>query len=219
MNSENFFEKKINGEPVEKRFKLSREPFAKERIKAIKDSVKKLQGEYPEVLSLCLFGSMVKGNIKKTSDIDGYLFVDVDMVKEKHLKDKDLKITEEDLLFGESIGILFKEEIENEYSLGLKKKLFSILHLSAEQLEHLRITPISEEIIDRQVQDIVQQLKLISSYKESYRAWEESYPTEKVDDLKVLADYYKKKPEYPKLPRPSQNLRSMFHLDVGGGIR
>lgn len=78
-------------EPPEKRFKLSGEPFAKERLAKVKTTVDVLKREHPEILSFCLFGSMVKGKAKPESDIDGYLFVDADSVPNAQLASQQLE--------------------------------------------------------------------------------------------------------------------------------
>jgi hypothetical protein len=47
-----------------KRFVLTRLEFAQERMQGIKEVVSKLQKKHPEILSFCMFGSMVKGAAK-----------------------------------------------------------------------------------------------------------------------------------------------------------
>jgi len=59
----------------DKRFLLSREQFSKDRIEALREEIDAMKSKYPEVLSLCLFGSMVKGTAHEESDIDGYLLL------------------------------------------------------------------------------------------------------------------------------------------------
>lgn len=78
--------KKLNNyeaDKTEKRFKLSKDDFAKERIAAIREIFNEVKIDYPEILSFCLFGSLVKGNSKQESDIDMVVFVDADQLERR----------------------------------------------------------------------------------------------------------------------------------------
>mgnify|MGYP003393243005 CR=1 FL=1 len=77
------FEKQRPKNETKKRFVLSPEEFSKERLAAVKGVMGEIQSKYPEVLSLCMFGSMVKGTAHKESDIDGYLFIDTSLIAQK----------------------------------------------------------------------------------------------------------------------------------------
>ena len=61
-----------------KRFVLSGNPEIKKRLSILREAVKELKLEYPEIISFLLFGSCTKGYASPESDIDGYLLVDKD---------------------------------------------------------------------------------------------------------------------------------------------
>src|SRR4051812_12371483 len=67
-----------------KRFELSREQFAMDRVKAIQGTIDAVKKDCPEILSFALFGSLVKGTTRPESDIDMYIYVDANVVQEKH---------------------------------------------------------------------------------------------------------------------------------------
>ncbi len=66
-----------------KRFHLSREPFAKERLRALKEEFARFQERHPEALSFHLYGSLSKGYAVPESDVDGILFFSLDNAREK----------------------------------------------------------------------------------------------------------------------------------------
>ena len=92
----------MEGSTEQKRFTLSQEEFAQERIAGIKSAVEELKIEHPEIVSLMLFGSLSKGQSREQSDIDGILFVDAEKVEEmekiagEHLPVIDYQTNEED---------------------------------------------------------------------------------------------------------------------------
>jgi predicted nucleotidyltransferase len=61
-----------------KRFLLSRNPKLKERIRVLHKVVDDLKEQYPEIISLNLFGSLVKGYANEESDFDAQIFIDVE---------------------------------------------------------------------------------------------------------------------------------------------
>lgn len=64
----------------EKRFVLSGNPELQRRLRKISETVTELKKDYPEIVSLNLFGSMVKGYANQNSDIDGYINIDSDLI-------------------------------------------------------------------------------------------------------------------------------------------
>lgn len=65
-----------DGSLEKNRFLLSNNPELQKRLKKLQEAVAELKKDFPEIVSLNLFGSMVKGYANETSDIDGYLMVD-----------------------------------------------------------------------------------------------------------------------------------------------
>lgn len=191
--------------PVEHRFTLSKEQFAKERIAAVREMVDELKGQHPEVLSFTMFGSMVTGSARPESDIDGCVFVDTDEVvkqgkAEQYPIDHRIKEDETTIRFVDDFqpGIALEDEVRTI----LKKKT----GLDDEGVQHVRIVPISREIIDTQVQAIAQYERDIREYKK------------RLNELPVMEKFGPKRPKIPKTVIGNRNLYGMFHLKVGNGI-
>src|SRR5258708_1928851 len=143
-------------EDTPKRFNLQNENFpevAKQRLRAIKEEVKNLRQEKPEVLSLCMFGSLTTGKSRPDSDIDGYLFIDLDKAaKRKSTLPSNITETEiDDLGTPET---LLNDEVSLSYSQPLRDRLKQDLKLSDEQVKHIRSRPISKEIIHEHTENI-----------------------------------------------------------------
>lgn len=135
-----------------KRFSLSKEEFAKERIARIKSSVELLQQKYSEVLSFCMYGSMVKGTAHQESDIDGFLFIDTDKINDfNESKDTESQTFKDRKAIS---ATLFNMEVEKRYKDELKEALKTNLNLSGEQVKHVLVRPINEKIIDSHVADL-----------------------------------------------------------------
>lgn len=204
---------------TEKRFVLSKEPFAKQRIEAIRQIVGDMKAVYPEVLSFCMFGSMTSGRANPGSDIDGYLFVDATKVAERNSREpKDILETikpEEG-----SIRTYFVPEVENEYLETMRLELIGRLNLTPEQVQHVRVRPISEQIINEHLEDLRKQVKRFREFQTRIAEWESRNPERcSKKSIQEVLDYYKQRPEHPGFPSPSVTLQSMFHLQVGNGIQ
>ena len=61
-----------------RRAKLSEDPRVQEIVKDLRLVVDEIKFQHPEVMGFGMFGSLVKGYAKPTSDIDGFLYIDVD---------------------------------------------------------------------------------------------------------------------------------------------
>lgn len=196
------FERKENPpgyQEQEKRFLLSEEDFAKERLRGVKEVVSEIKKDNPEVLSFCMFGSMVKGAAKPESDIDGYLFVDADLVAEKQASRKGKKeqgIIEDHDVEGWGLTTAFSEKISEEYGEKFDKALQEKLELSPKQTEHVLVLPISEGIIDSHIQDLSSQAGVWEEYEEKRCQWrerrEEAETEAKAKEPKGAMDFYAK---------------------------
>lgn len=173
----------------EKRFLLSSEPFAKERMASIQETLREMKHKYPEVLSFCTFGSMVKGTAHEKSDIDGYLFVDADQAAQRHPEESIINMTpkEEYTKHRKEISLqaYFRPDIRREYEKLLRDSLQQKFDLYDEQVRHIRVLPINREIIDQHVQEL------------------EPWATGRADHVVW----------------PSPNIFAMFHLAIGSGVR
>lgn len=203
-----------------KRFTFSKEPFAQERIAGIKTAIDTIKAEHPEVLSFSMFGSMTKGTATERSDIDGYLFVDADMAASKHQSPNVVEEQQRDDEGFHSRETYLQNPIQSEYESMIRDRLKSTLGLTDEQVEHIRIRPISQKIIDARVQEMnewaTQRIsrdkarnernKEIDAYLDGGgHIWDSNMPQEL--SFPPL-DYFS----------PSSNLTEMFHLQVGKGL-
>lgn len=187
----------------DKRFSLNKEDFARKRMAIIQKKVKEMKEGHPEVLSLCLFGSMVKGKARPESDIDGFLFVETEEADD-FAQPTNLKNSEEERL---------AKSIEKNYQDELRSGLTGLLHLTEEQTQDLHVMPINKQLVDKGLTKILKAFESEKDYKKAHDEWKKNKPLDYVDE------YYKQEPERPHLPLPEQRLSAMFHLDVGGGIK
>lgn len=70
------------------RFVLSQEQYILERLHSVVDVIDTLQDEHPEVLALTILGSSVKGTARPDSDVDGFLYINQDAVREGYDQNK-----------------------------------------------------------------------------------------------------------------------------------
>ena len=106
-----------------KRFLLSRNPELKNRIRQLGVVVRKLKKEHPEIISLNLCGSLIKGYANKKSDIDANLLVNINP---------------------EGNDALYPY-----YDTLIRKSLIQDLHLQATQVQHCISIFITEEKITK----------------------------------------------------------------------
>ncbi|MFA6193812.1 MAG: nucleotidyltransferase domain-containing protein [Parcubacteria group bacterium] len=180
----------------EKRFRLSKEDFAKERIEGVRDTFQEVKKDYPEILSFCLFGSLVKGDTKLESDIDMAVFVDAEQLEcrfgnigryaGKPVVKKTIDREKGAIVLDTEMRVDVVRPIRNAIREILKKRL----GLIDNQVRDILIKPISEDIIDSHVEEMVRGIE-----KEN-------------NDPKKFETVY-----------ISRNLYEMFHLETGGGIR
>jgi predicted nucleotidyltransferase len=191
----------------DKRFSLSKEDFARERVGAIKEIVTELKNEHPEVLSFCMYGSMVKGTARLESDVDGYLFVDASEAGEgQNTVDNEPKINkQDDGTVSTKPQARFTEEPENFYKTALENKFKDKIGFDESKTKDLKVLPISKEIIDSHVDALKKNFEDLKAYE---KAWENM-------DWEAGGE----SPRRPDDIYVSDNLSKMFHLEVGGGIR
>ncbi|MFA6898442.1 MAG: hypothetical protein WC250_03510, partial [Candidatus Paceibacterota bacterium] len=166
----------------------------------------------PEVLSFCMFGSMVKGMAHEGSDIDGYLYIDSAQVA------KGEGISEEQVLEN-SVTLnqtYLTQEVAKKYILEFRAGVRERTGLEDKDVEHIRSRPISEKVIDMEIARLLAFYKAREEYDAKVKGWADSRPPRgsSVDDLVA---YEKARPIYPSYVAPS--LGDMFHLDVGGGVK
>jgi len=195
---------------TEPRFIIPKDSLGYERLVETQAIVKELKTENPEIISLCVFGSNVKGTAADKSDIDGWLFVDSSIVALQTNKE------EKDVLEIGTIGedfyaredIHFEKDIEQKYNDLLRSKLKDRLNLADDQVKHVRTRPISESIMDR--------------YITKWDSWGKEMKTYKARRIQQEAEIanHDFSGIFPHLP---ENLESgyisyIFHMALGHGI-
>lgn len=179
------------------RFNLSPEGFAKERITAVKGTVSEMQQNNPEVLSLCAFGSMVRGNPRPDSDIDGYLYVDAASLVDA-LEPEDIARN--------GATLLKREEAEQKYIQTFVTKMTSKTTMTAEQVRQgIKVRPISRDIVLRHIDFLKKESEKMGDYDAAVKQWEQTHSGEV--------------PHMPETVNSTTTLSGMFHLETGGGIR
>ena len=204
-----------------KRFELSREPFARERVKGIQNAVEEMREERPEILSLALFGSLVKGTSTEASDLDMYVYIDVDEIQKRYPN------SQEDLLIDRRYDFNIKrneeyqdatfrwkelrKDVANEYQDYVRQKLEAKLPtLTRAQLKDIHPNPISNELLDEMLDDIYASYMKYPNGAESTHIYFGGNITEGEE---ARAEVTESRLE------PSQALYAMFFLDAGGGLR
>lgn len=69
-----------------KRFLFSSHPELKERLAGLQEIVRDFQKQYPELISLSIYGSLIKGYATPESDIDGVIILDEEVQRELQKK-------------------------------------------------------------------------------------------------------------------------------------
>lgn len=195
-----------------KRFVLSQNETLRSRLDIVKQEVEKLKEKYPEVLSLCLFGSMVKGTAHEGSDIDGELFIDTSVIAEREgVSERELieEIPGRDRLY-------LTQEVAKKYILELREAIKASAGLEDEDVHHIRSMPISEQIIDREIERMVDYYRALDKYENDIEKWYGSQPLNR-GDIDAELERLKSRPGRPQFISPE--LCEMFYLDVGGGIK
>lgn len=195
----------------EKRFVIPKESIGYERLNKTQEVIEQVKKNYPEILSLCVFGSSTKGRSVEKSDIDGYLFVDAQVVAEKiGASENEVLVTEVNkTVYSETSSVYFVDDIGDRYNHLVRTGVKEKLGLSDEQVKHLRTRPISREIIDERVED--------------WKNWDadmQEYRKQSEDHCKKweAGDYSSMGPDVPEF-MDTRYLPYMFHLAIGKGIQ
>lgn len=190
------------------RFRLSREPFARERIRAVKETMDELKDQHPEFLSMCLFGSLVKGRTRPDSDIDAYVFVDAERVE---------RTDEKPIIQKHERAQIFRDDLQDLYENLVRESLARKAELSKEQVEHVRVRPISKEIVDGEISRLVAYEEKWDEYKDLQRRYDDEFEQWLKDGEK--GEFSQTRPEMPNVETAGTNLFPIFHLAVGREIR
>ena len=166
----------------EKRFVLSKEEFSRNRLEALKDGVREIKEEHPEVLSFCMFGSMVKGTAHEGSDIDGYLYIDSELAA------KEKGTVENRILLTGANGTDFSKEAGEQYARELKDLLMEKSGLGAEGVKDIRSMPISSSVIAHEIDSVFAYYRASGQYDHDWDAWLDKKP-ERGADIDALLEY------------------------------
>lgn len=212
----------IETDMQEKRFQLSREDFAKERVRGLQNAIEIIQRERPEIVSLTLFGSLVKGTSHPHSDIDLNIYVDVDALMEKRpelddtvLVDKkyDYIKPKEKRLWASSFRWKdFRPDIQGEYVRYVTDTLLkAIPNIDNKQLKDMYVQPLSEKIVD----DMLSEIR--ASYEQYPDGAEPAFLT--FAPSPILEGAEAREMSERARVEPNQVLYGLFFLDAGGGLR
>lgn len=176
-----------------KRFEVQTDGFVKKRLDAIREGLKEMKEENPNVLGLTLFGSMVKGKAHEDSDVDGYLFLDVDRLAEE---ENELALQENreprpvtfDIGDTGNLSTYPGEHLYDIYKPLIREKLTHDGSLSEEKIRDINIRPVGHDMIDKHLLSLQQAIESLKN-----------------GDSEVRIE-------------PSQNLYGLFHLAVGHGL-
>ncbi len=195
---------------TEKRFSIPDGSIGHDRLVATQTAIHEIQSEHPEVLSLCCFGSSTTGAARETSDIDGWLFVDVSKLAAQTDLDEDNFVETKDIKrpYGTRKSIQLKKDVREKYNQLIRSKLKQEQGLTDEQVQHIRAVPVSSAIIDVLVEDLYGWDTKLQQY---YSVIEENNRRLDAHDTNTISAKMPDRPSLGILP-------DMFHLAVGRGI-
>ncbi len=106
---------KVKPRLEKKRFHLSSQEFAKERLQAIRDAYSTFSEAHPEeVIDFSLYGSLTKGYAEPDSDVDGIFFVNEDKVKDAVWGQENAEVLQ-----------LFKKELTGKLTIDIKLQIYT----------------------------------------------------------------------------------------------
>jgi len=187
-----------------KRFCLANTEFAVIRRAEIRRVLLEAKKQHPEIVTLCLYGSTVKGTETLKSDIDGYLFV---KAPEEYRRYKPAYTWH-------ATTITLNDEGYAVYIDPLCTALGPGTKANFAETRHLRGLSISNEIIDQLIEEQIENIEIVNRFnkeRQNLRDLEGSnvYPVDHPDMLKHQPDELK----------PSINLIAMFFLNIGNDIQ
>jgi len=147
-----------SGEALQKRFELPKDEQIRERLVSFQNAISSLQESNPEVVGATVYGSMVTGSAKETSDIDGFVFIDAKRAK-GNLTDEDWQRAKREAEKQEGIDEIDLAVI-NHYQVVVDKSL-EAANLTEHQAKGIRVRAISDEIIMRELDQAVESEKQI----------------------------------------------------------
>lgn len=187
------------------RIVIPKDNLARTRLIEVQKQINEIQSTHPEVLGLTVFGSSVSGRMHEASDIDGYLFIDVDNLPENSFSNK----IERGSFDIDRRRVRLSEEYVSHYKHLIGDPLQDSLNLTPLQVEHLRPLPISHQIIDVLVSDYVEYHHRIDAYNQREQEIIECLDRQEFDFP-------------PSLPWPNEPfneiLYGLFHMTIGHGL-
>lgn len=202
-----------------KRFVISKDEFARERVHALQAAFKEMQAAYPEATALSLFGSLVKGTANEKSDIDAMLVIDPEKIRSLDDAGDDkpaVRFNRYDfhLIRGnvryESMfhWPRLRKDLEDTYKRIFSEKIRDILPtLTDEQLKDIHITPLNEELMRKMLDEVI----------DSYRKYPDGVKERYIRFGHEIKSGEEELPGDIRL-EPNHILYMLFHVDVGGGL-
>jgi hypothetical protein len=214
---------------MEKRFTIQSEAFAQNRVEALREAIKELQLEYPEIISATFFGSLSKGKSTPESDIDAVLYIDADIVAEKERAEGksgedviDVVTDATPLSNGLktqllSLNVYLRPDLYKKYNKLTQDKILELdPGLTHEQVEHIRSLPMSEKSLVKLLDNLIDSKNLSLNFDRKILEIHKGDMNK--EELLKTAVVVGGEPDKLILT-PTLLLGSMFHMDVGGGIR
>ncbi len=187
-----------------RRAKLSEDPRVQEILKDVRLVVDEMKFEHPEVMGFGMFGSLVKGYAKPTSDVDGFLYIDTDQVglevdslQKPIVPASRAKALSEEFVHrlqkkGRAIDHVFVGRLDRKF---LDTQLSSLSKRSAEYLARFFMLSIGKEILSyrEKILDRLSQLEagrreevFCAMMDELSRLENSGFPDEVVDERRKL---------------------------------
>lgn len=204
-----------------KRFTLPKEKHIKTRLHATREALSELQDTHPEVVGMTLYGSMVSGRAKETSDIDGFVFLEEKQAKDR-LSEKDwewakAKKEEDKRNRPEWSTAEGTSELDLAATHKYKPLIDSVLKkksLTDDQIEHMRVRVVGRQTIQDELVSAVDEEEKLSKYALEMATWDKMLNKLPIEKWPNLGD----RPQYPDIKMVDWKIPAMFHLEVGRGL-
>ncbi len=209
-----------------KRFIVTSEQQPKARLAAFRQALTEARAHFPEIVGATLYGSMVKDTAHEGSDVDAYIFVDLDAAKQ-HFTSEDYRLAEEEAKTVVREEQAQRQQIDTEnpapiqaprvedliarkrYRPGFVSALEKT-GLAPDDMKDIRVRVLSQEVINQDLSMAVkQELKLVD--------WEKQLVEVNKTDFNNYWEWTKNNPR-PNFRFGDLRISSLFHLAIGRNL-
>lgn len=204
----------ISAELESKRFVITKEQGARSKLDVFQQALQTARTKHPEIIGATLFGSMTKNTTHEGSDIDTFVFVDLDQIKSTFTPDEYQRaeqwIQEEKQLEPRFVAPPIEDAIATlRYKPLIVEPLIAV-GMQREQMRDVRVRVLSRDFLRQEIEHCVENTN-------QRLAWEEAVRLQEKKD----GNFYEWLGNNPK-PEPyfaDWKLSAIFHLSLGKDLQ